>query len=36
MLLGTLTTFFIHPPQPGLTTEDGRMLPRRDRLAMAA
>ena len=36
MLLGTLTTFFIHPPQPGITTEDGRMLPRRDRLAMAA
>ena len=22
MLLGTLTTFFIHPPQPGITTED--------------
>ncbi|MEX5237101.1 MFS transporter [Kocuria arenosa] len=36
MLLGTLTTFFIHPPQPGITTEDGRMLPRHDRLAMAA
>ncbi|MEX5270006.1 MFS transporter [Kocuria sabuli] len=36
MLLGTVTTFFIHPPQPGITTEDGRMLPRRDRLAVAA
>lgn len=36
MLLGTVTTFFIHPPQPGLTTETGRMLPRRDRLAVAA
>ncbi|MEX5301911.1 MFS transporter [Kocuria sabuli] len=36
MLLGTVTTFFIHPPQPGITTADGRMLPRRDRLAVAA
>jgi len=36
MVLGTLTTFFIHPPQPGITTETGRMLPRRDRLARAA
>lgn len=36
MLLGTVLTFFIRPPQPGLTTEDGRLLPRRDRLAVAA
>ncbi|GEO96897.1 MFS transporter [Kocuria turfanensis] len=36
MLLGTVTTFFIHPPQPGITTETGRMLPRRERLAVAA
>ncbi|MEB3369085.1 MFS transporter [Saccharopolyspora mangrovi] len=36
MVLGTITTFFIHPPQPGITTETGRMLPRRDRLAHAA
>ncbi|MUN63085.1 MFS transporter [Kocuria sediminis] len=36
MLLGTVTTFFIHPPQPGITSDDGRMLPRRERLAVAA
>jgi hypothetical protein len=35
MLLGTVTTFFIQPPQPGITTDDGRMLPRRDRFAVA-
>ena len=36
MVLGTVTTFFIHPPQPGITTETGRMLPRRERLANIA
>ena len=33
MVLGTITTFFIHPPQPGITSETGRMLPRRERFA---
>ena len=36
MVLGTITTFFIHPPQPGITTEAGRVLPRRERLTNAA
>jgi polyol permease family len=32
-LLGTVVTFFIRPPQPGITDEHGRPLPARERAA---
>ena len=36
MLLGTVTTFFIHPPQPGITDEQGRELSREEKAAYRA
>lgn len=33
MLCGTIITFFIHPPQRGVTDEEGRLLPRSQRIA---
>lgn len=33
MLAGTVTTFFIHPPQPGITDENGRELSREEKVA---
>lgn len=31
LLSGTVCSFFIHPPQPGITDENGRLLPRAER-----
>lgn len=36
MILGTVITFFIHPPQPGVTDATGRVLPHSSRGAIAA
>ncbi|CAL8899791.1 MFS transporter [Kocuria varians] len=36
MILGTLTTFFIHPPQPGITDDDGRELTRAEKAVYRA